>query len=81
MIEDPREVERRRLLGIDDDDAPSRDDLAATLEEVSNFRFSNLDIWWYNFKPYIHLWHLQYWFQIKRLYVAREYWKHEAVDS
>ncbi|KAF5742397.1 hypothetical protein HS088_TW09G00445 [Tripterygium wilfordii] len=33
-IEDPREVERRRLLGIDDADAPTRDDLAAVLEEV-----------------------------------------------
>lgn len=35
MIEDPREVERRRLLGIDDADAPTRDDLAAVLEEVN----------------------------------------------
>lgn len=35
MIEDPREVERRRLLGIDDSEAPTRDDLAAVLEEVS----------------------------------------------
>ncbi|KAI8568608.1 hypothetical protein RHMOL_Rhmol02G0213900 [Rhododendron molle] len=33
MIEDPREVERRRLLGIDDSEAPTRDDLAAVLEE------------------------------------------------
>ncbi|XP_022146693.1 ycf3-interacting protein 1, chloroplastic [Momordica charantia] len=39
MIEDPREVERRRLLGIDDDDAPTRDDLAATLEEVNEGKF------------------------------------------
>ena len=44
MIEDPREVERRRLLGIDDEDAPTRDDLAITLEEVRNFRFSNFNI-------------------------------------
>ncbi|KAJ9557368.1 hypothetical protein OSB04_011982 [Centaurea solstitialis] len=35
MIEDPREVERRRLLGIDDIDAPTRDDLANVLEEVN----------------------------------------------
>lgn len=35
MIEDPREVERRRLLGIEDADAPTRDDLAAALEEVN----------------------------------------------
>ncbi|EXB56457.1 hypothetical protein L484_009883 [Morus notabilis] len=35
-IEDPRDVERRRLLGIEDqDDAPTRDDLAAALEEVN----------------------------------------------
>ena len=44
MIEDPREVERRRLLGIDEDDAPTRDDLAATLEEVRNFSFSKFNI-------------------------------------
>ncbi|KAL3325374.1 hypothetical protein AABB24_036554 [Solanum stoloniferum] len=35
MIEDPRDVERRRLLGIDDDNAPTRDDLAACLEEIN----------------------------------------------
>lgn len=35
MIEDPREVERRRLLGIEDPDAPTRDDLVAVLDEVS----------------------------------------------
>lgn len=35
MIEDPREVERRRLLGIEDSDAPTRDDLAEVLEQVS----------------------------------------------
>lgn len=34
-IEDAREVERRRLLGIDGSDTPSREDLAAALEEVS----------------------------------------------
>uniref|UniRef100_A0A7C9D2F3 Uncharacterized protein n=1 Tax=Opuntia streptacantha TaxID=393608 RepID=A0A7C9D2F3_OPUST len=35
MIEDPREVERRRLLGIDDSDAPTREDLVEALEEVN----------------------------------------------
>ncbi|OIT33126.1 PREDICTED: ycf3-interacting protein 1, chloroplastic [Nicotiana attenuata] len=35
MIEDPRDVERRRLLGIDDENAPTRDDLAAALEEIN----------------------------------------------
>ncbi|XP_052182884.1 ycf3-interacting protein 1, chloroplastic [Diospyros lotus] len=35
LIEDPREVERRRLLGIDDSDAPTREDLVAALEEVN----------------------------------------------
>lgn len=35
MIEDPRDVERRRLLGIDDIDAPTRDELADALEEVN----------------------------------------------
>ena len=39
MIEDPREVERKRLLGIDDADTPTREDLAAVLEEVSPFSF------------------------------------------
>jgi hypothetical protein len=34
MIEDPRELERRRLLGIEDADTPSRDDLAEALEQV-----------------------------------------------
>ncbi|CAK9138739.1 unnamed protein product [Ilex paraguariensis] len=34
LIEDPRQVERRRLLGIDDADAPTREDLASVLEEV-----------------------------------------------
>lgn len=34
MIEDPREVERRRLLGIEDADAPTRDDLVEALEQV-----------------------------------------------
>jgi hypothetical protein len=33
MIEDPRDVERKRLLGIEDD-GPTRDDLVAALEEV-----------------------------------------------
>ncbi|KAM1032399.1 hypothetical protein ACFX13_036835 [Malus domestica] len=35
MIEDLREVERRRLLGIEDPDAPTREELADVLEEVS----------------------------------------------
>ncbi|GAV75048.1 hypothetical protein CFOL_v3_18528 [Cephalotus follicularis] len=35
MIEDPREVERRRLLGIEDPDTPTRDDLVAVLEQVN----------------------------------------------
>ncbi|KAK1432584.1 hypothetical protein QVD17_09481 [Tagetes erecta] len=35
MIEDPRDVERKRLLGIDDADTPTREDLAAVLEEVN----------------------------------------------
>ncbi|XP_050224163.1 ycf3-interacting protein 1, chloroplastic [Mercurialis annua] len=34
-IEDPREVERRRLLGIEDLDAPTREDLAEALEQVN----------------------------------------------
>ncbi|XP_050371037.1 ycf3-interacting protein 1, chloroplastic [Argentina anserina] len=34
-IEDIREVERRRLLGIEDPDAPTREELAAVLEEVN----------------------------------------------
>lgn len=37
MIEDPRDVERKRLLGIEDLDAPTREDLVAALEEVSFF--------------------------------------------
>ncbi|KAK2992433.1 hypothetical protein RJ640_022811 [Escallonia rubra] len=36
MIEDPRDVERRRLLGIDEVDGPTRDDLADVLEERRN---------------------------------------------
>lgn len=35
MIEDPREVERKRLLGIDDADTPTREELADVLEEVN----------------------------------------------
>ncbi|XP_057970909.1 ycf3-interacting protein 1, chloroplastic isoform X2 [Malania oleifera] len=38
MIEDPREDERRSLLGIADSDVPTRDDLAAALEEVNEGR-------------------------------------------
>ncbi|PNY11206.1 hypothetical protein L195_g007809 [Trifolium pratense] len=37
MIEDPRDVERKRLLGIEDD-GPTRDDLVAALEEVNEGR-------------------------------------------
>lgn len=36
MIEDPREVERKRLIGIDDSDGPTREELVAALEEVSS---------------------------------------------
>ncbi|KAK4754331.1 hypothetical protein SAY87_002435 [Trapa incisa] len=35
MIEDPREVERRRLLGIEDPDAPTREDLVDVLDQVN----------------------------------------------
>jgi len=35
MIEDPREVERRRLLGIEYSEGPTREDLVDALEEVS----------------------------------------------
>ncbi|GLT98895.1 hypothetical protein SLE2022_163700 [Rubroshorea leprosula] len=35
MIEDPREVERRRMLGIEDPDAPTREDLVEALEQVN----------------------------------------------
>lgn len=35
MIEDPRDVERRRLLGIDDENAPTRDELAEALVQVN----------------------------------------------
>ncbi|GAB4840833.1 Ycf3-interacting protein 1, chloroplastic [Ancistrocladus abbreviatus] len=38
MIEDPREVERRRLLGIDDSEAPTREDLVDALEDVNEGR-------------------------------------------
>ncbi|KAI4332103.1 hypothetical protein L6164_017040 [Bauhinia variegata] len=34
LIEDPREVERRRLLGLEGPDAPTRDDLVTALEEI-----------------------------------------------
>ncbi|XP_071711948.1 ycf3-interacting protein 1, chloroplastic [Rutidosis leptorrhynchoides] len=34
MIEDPREVERKRLIGIDDADTPTREELADILQEV-----------------------------------------------
>lgn len=45
MIEDPREVERMRLLGIEDPDTPTRDDLGTALEEVS-LSFSLLSAQW-----------------------------------
>ncbi|XP_020227932.1 ycf3-interacting protein 1, chloroplastic [Cajanus cajan] len=35
MIEDPREVERRRLLGIEYSEGPTRDDLVDALDEVN----------------------------------------------
>ncbi|GLT81285.1 hypothetical protein SLA2020_526770 [Shorea laevis] len=35
MIEDPREVERRRLLGIEDPDTPTREDLVEALKQVN----------------------------------------------
>ncbi|XP_051113586.1 ycf3-interacting protein 1, chloroplastic [Andrographis paniculata] len=35
MIEDPRDVERKRLLGIDDENAPTREDLADALVQVN----------------------------------------------
>ncbi|KAL3622582.1 hypothetical protein CASFOL_033993 [Castilleja foliolosa] len=35
VIEDPRDVERKRLLGIDDETAPTRDDLADALVQVN----------------------------------------------
>jgi hypothetical protein len=35
MIEDPRDVERKRLLGIEDPDEITRDDLADALVEVN----------------------------------------------
>ncbi|PIA37597.1 hypothetical protein AQUCO_03000276v1 [Aquilegia coerulea] len=38
MIEDPREVERRRLLGIEDPDSPTREDLVDALDEVKEGR-------------------------------------------
>ncbi|CAN0838763.1 hypothetical protein LINGRAHAP2_LOCUS2336 [Linum grandiflorum] len=34
-IEDPREVERRKLFGIEDPDAPTREDLAEALELIT----------------------------------------------
>lgn len=40
MIEDPRDVERRRLLGIDDENAPTREDLADALVQVTSFLFA-----------------------------------------
>lgn len=38
-IEDPRDVERKRLQGIDESDGPSREDLVTALEEVSVLPF------------------------------------------
>nr|CAD1827936.1 unnamed protein product [Ananas comosus var. bracteatus] len=38
MIEDPRDIERKRLLGIEDPDEVTRDDLAAALEDVNEGR-------------------------------------------
>ncbi|KAK1324372.1 hypothetical protein QJS10_CPA01g00590 [Acorus calamus] len=38
MIEDPRDAERKRLLGIEDPDEMTRDDLVAALEDVNEGR-------------------------------------------
>ncbi|URD96630.1 hypothetical protein MUK42_30417 [Musa troglodytarum] len=38
MIEDPRDVERKRLLGIEDPDDITREDLVAALEDVNEGR-------------------------------------------
>ncbi|KAG6548683.1 hypothetical protein Mapa_009838 [Marchantia paleacea] len=38
MIEDPRDVERRKQLGIEDDRGCSREDLGAALMEVNSLR-------------------------------------------
>jgi hypothetical protein len=38
MIEDPRDIERKRLLGIEDPDEITRDDLADALVEVNEGR-------------------------------------------
>ncbi|KAK8918851.1 hypothetical protein KSP39_PZI021488 [Platanthera zijinensis] len=38
MIEDPRDVERKRMLGIEDADEVTRDDLASALEDVHEGR-------------------------------------------
>lgn len=37
MIEDPREVERRKELGIEDDRGCSKEDMALALVEVCTF--------------------------------------------
>lgn len=37
MIEDPRDIERKRTLGIEDPDEITRDDLADALAEVHRF--------------------------------------------
>jgi len=37
MIEDPREVERRRQLGIEDERGCSKEDMGIALQEVFNF--------------------------------------------
>ncbi|XP_073115617.1 uncharacterized protein [Elaeis guineensis] len=38
MIEDPRDTERKRLLGIEDPDGVTRDDLVAALDDVNEGR-------------------------------------------
>ncbi|OAY75327.1 Ycf3-interacting protein 1, chloroplastic, partial [Ananas comosus] len=38
MIEDPRDIERKRLLGIEDPDEVTRDDLAVALEDINEGR-------------------------------------------
>jgi len=45
MIEDPRDIERKRTLGIEDPDEITRDDLADALVEVHH-RFPAMHYLW-----------------------------------
>ena len=45
MIEDPRDIERKRTLGIEDPDEITRDDLADALVEVHH-RFPAMRYLW-----------------------------------